>query len=135
MKENFNNIEEIVEYLENYEKASYYNKKPEINEKTDETTYYFGGLIYDSKIFKIPSFLLENNYIFKEYYNREKYPEFFKEDWHTWNYENIDVARISYLILRTYNIERMCEGAINNLASSGILLKLIKRSIELKDNN
>lgn len=132
MNNSFNNIEEIIDYLSTYQKAEYFSNKPYIDKEPNQTIYSMGYIIYDKKIFDIPTYLKENNYISEEYYNREKYPEFFEEDWHTWDYENIDIKRISYLILRTYNVERMCEGAINHLASSGIFLKLIKRLKELK---
>lgn len=124
MEAKFNTIEEIKEYLTNYNKAEW--SKPKDNS--------FSHIIYDNKLFQIPSYLLENNYISKEYYNRDNYPEFFEEDWHSWNIETLDIKRISYLILRTYNVERMCEGAIDNLVTSGIFIKLIKRLIEIKDN-
>lgn len=130
----FNNIDEIIEYLDNYKKAEWSIPK-ETTDITGEKTYYAGQIIYEKRIFEIPSFLLENNYISKDYYNREKYPEFFEEDFHTWNIKTLDIKRISYLILRTYNIERMCEGAIDNLVTSKIFIKLIKRLKELKDNN
>ena len=77
---------------------------------------------------------IQENTISQEYYNRDNYPEFFEEDWHSWNIDNLDIKRISYLILRTHNVERMFEGAIDNLATSGTYLKLVKRIKQLKDN-
>jgi len=130
----FNNIEEIIEYLTNYKKAEVYQKPPEVNQTTGETINYISSLIYEEKIFEIPKYLLENNYISQEYYNRDNYPEFFEEDWHSWNIDNLDIKRISYLILRTHNVERMFEGAIDNLATSGTYLNLVKRIKQLKDN-
>lgn len=131
----FESIEEIIEYLEKYTKAEYKKPTPDYYIDKGRVISFAGSLCYDTRVFKIPGYLEENNYVDRKYYNRENYGEFFEEDWKTWNYEELDFPRLSYLILRTFNVERMSEGVVDNLIKSGILLKLLKRTIELKTND
>lgn len=91
-----------------------------------------GGLCYDWKVFDIPKYLINNNYIEKKYYNYENFPEFFSEDWTKYDFDNLDIGRVSYLILRIYNIERIVEGSIADLIENGYMLKLIERAKALK---
>lgn len=129
----FNSIEEIKEYLKNdYKEAYWKTSDPSYYIENNQIIHYMGWLQYDMRVFKIWDFMVKNNYVDEQYYNREKYPEFFDEDFHKYDFENLDIKRVSYLFLRTFNIERICEGAINSLVTSGIMLKLIERAEELK---
>ncbi len=38
------------------------------------------------------------------------------------------------MLFKIFNIERICEGTVNSMAASGILLKLIERVEYLKRN-
>ncbi len=95
--------------------------------------HYMGWLQYDMRVFKIIDFLIENHYIEEDYYNRMKHPEYFEEDYRKYNYENLDYGRVSYLILRTFNTERINEGTVNDMVISGRLLKLIERLEKIKE--
>lgn len=123
----FETIEEIIEYIKNYRSAKYELPTPNYYIEKNRIIHFAGGLKYDNRILKIPKFLKENNYINEKYYNKENYPEFFEENWTTWNFDELDFKRISYLILRTFNIERINEGSVDNLISTGVLLKLLTR--------
>ena len=82
--------------------------------------HYMGWLQYDMRVFKIFDF-------------RMKHPEYFEEDYRKYNYENLDYGRVSYLILRTFNTERINEGTVNDMVISGRLLKLIERLEKIKE--
>ena len=133
IKDKFNSIDEIIEYLNKYKKAEYVTPDPSYTiDKDGQKIYYMGGLKYDSKVFDIPKYLIRNKYIDEKYYNIDNYPEFFEEDWKEYDFKNLDIGRISYLILRVYNIERMAEGSIDDMITKGYMLKMIERTKKLK---
>jgi hypothetical protein len=123
----FTNIDEIIDYLKNYKEAKFCTPEPSYYIENNTIVHFFGYIDYDLRIFKIPDFLKENNYISEEYYNRKDYPEFFNEDYEKWDFEKLDIKRLSYFILRMFYLERMNEGLINRLAIDGYLLKAVKR--------
>lgn len=128
----FETIDEIKEYLKNYKEAEYRFPNPPYYIENNEIIHYMGGLVYDWRIFKIPKFLKDNNYIDEKYYNLDNYPHFFNENRREYDFENLDIGRVSYLLLRVFNVERISEGAIDDMASSGIMLKLVERAETLK---
>ena len=131
----FNSIEEIKDYLKNeYKEAYWKTPDPEYHIEGRSIVHYMGWLQYDMRVFKIWDFMVKNKYVDEQYYNREKYPEFFDEDFNKYDFDNLDIKRVSFLFLRTFNIERICEGAINSLVTSGIMLKLVERAEELKED-
>lgn len=130
----FKSIDEVINYLKNeYIEAKWETPEPSYYIDGNSIIHYMGWLDYDSRIFKVWNFMTKNNYVDEQYYNREKYPEFFEEDFNNYDFDNLDIKRVSYLFLRTFNIERICEGAINDLVTSGIMLKLIERAKVLKE--
>ena len=133
-KREFESIDEIINYLKNeYKKAEYITPDPSYTIGEDgQKIYYIGGLSYDNRVFYIPRYLVSNNYIEEKYYNRDNYPEFFEEDWRKYNLDNLDIGRVSYLILRVFNIERIVEGAIDGMIENGSMLKLVERAKVLK---
>lgn len=134
-KRGFDSIDEIIDYLKNkYKKAEYITPDPSYTiGKDGKKIYYMGSLYYDTRVFDIPKYLVKNGYIEDKYYNREKYPEFFDEDWQVYDFDNLDLGRLSYLILRTFNMERINEGCIDDMIESGYMLKFIERIKELKN--
>ena len=129
----FNSLKEVKDYLKNsYKPAKYEVHNPRYYIENDHIVYFAGFLTYDLRVFKILEFLEKNNYIFKKYYNREKYPEFFNENWCDYDYKNLDIKRASYMLFRIFNIERINEGTIDHMINKGIMLKLIERVEELK---
>lgn len=134
-KSGFHTIDEIIYYLKNgYKKAKYVTPDPSYTVgKKGEKIQYIGGLNYDSIVFDIPKYLVSNHYIDDSYYNRDKYPEFFDEDWKKYDFDTLDIGRVSYLILRIFNIERIVEGTIDKMIMDGYMLKLIERAKVLKD--
>lgn len=133
-KRGFESIDEITNYLKNeYKKAKYITPDPSYTiGENGQKIYYTGGLEYDKRVFDIPKYLVSNNYIEEKYYNREEYPDFFNEDWKKYDFDNLDIGRVSYLILRIFNIERISEGTIDNMIENGYMLKLIERTKILK---
>ena len=133
-KRGFDSIDEIVDYLKNdYKKAEYVTPDPSYTiGKDGQKIHYMGGLHYDWRAFDIPEYLVKNNYIEEKYYNRDNYPEFFDEDWQEYDFDNLDIGRVSYLILRIFNIERIAEGSIDNMIENGSMLKLVERAKILK---
>ncbi len=130
----FESIEEVIDYLKNdYKEAQWKTPEPSYYIENNQIIHYMGWLDYDMRIFKVWDYMVKNNYVDEQYYNREKYPEFFDEDFHKYDFDNLDIKRLSYLFLRTFNIERISEGAINSLVTSGIMLKLIERAKILKN--
>lgn len=123
----FDSLDEIITYLENYKEAVYKWPDPSYYIEEDKIIHYFGYLDYDMRVFKIYDYLLKNNLIDRDCYDSKKYSSFFKENIYEYDYDNLDYERISYLIARIYNIERVAEGTINGFAKSGNLLKIIKR--------
>jgi O-acetyl-ADP-ribose deacetylase (regulator of RNase III) len=130
----FKSIDEIINYLKNeYKKAEYVKPDPSYTIGDDgQKIYYMGGLKYDDRVFDIPKYLIQDKYVEEKYYNKEKYPEFFEENWQEYDFNNLDIGRVSYLILRTFNIERIVEGTIDNMIEKGYMLKLIERAKVLK---
>ena len=129
----FKSIDEVKEYLKNeYVDAQWKTPDPSYYIENNKIIHYMGWLSYDMRIFKVLDFMVKNNYVEEQYYNREKYSEFFDEDIHKYDFENLDIKRVSYLFLRAFDIERICEGTINNLVTSGIMLKLVERAEKLK---
>lgn len=133
--EKFENIEQIEEFLENYKNAEYKYHDPPYVVKNEHIVFFSGYFDYDLRIFYIPEFLVKNGYIFEEYYDKEKYPEFFEDNIKDYDFDNLDIKRISYFILRIFYIERFCEGIINEYILRGSLLKAIKRAKYLKSND
>lgn len=132
----FDSIDEIINYLKNeYKKAQYSVPDPSYTiGENGEKIHYIGGLDYDWRVFDIPKYLVDNDYVKEKYYNREDYSEFFDEDWEEYDFDNLDIGRVSYMILRIFNIERISEGSIDYMIEKGIMLKLIERAKKLKDN-
>lgn len=128
----FNSIEEIKEYLKNYKSAEYTFPNPNYYIEGNKIIHYMGWLQYDLRIFYILDYLKEYEYIDKKYYNKKEYPDFFEEDWKEWNLEKIDYKRLSYLLFRSFNVERISAGLINSMALDGSLLKLVERAEYLK---
>ena len=131
----FDSIKEIKEYLKNEYVPAYWKiPNPCYYIENGKIIHYAGWIEYDMRVFKIIDFLEKNGYVDRKYYNRENYPEFFDENWQSYDYENLDFGRSSYMLLRIFNIERICEGTVNSMASSGTLLKLVERVEYLKEN-
>ena len=132
---NFNSIEDIKQYLKN-EYVSAYWKTPDPSYFIDngKIIHYAGWIEYDMRVFNIIDFLEKNGYVDRKYYDRKNYPQFFDENWYSYDYENLDFGRASYMLLRIFNIERICEGTVNSMAASGTLLKLVERVEYLKEN-
>ncbi len=132
----FDSIEEIKNYLKKEYKPAYWKTpKPSYYINNGVIIHYMGWLQYDMRVFEIFNFLIDNKYIDEKYYDEEKYPMFFDEDWHEYDYENLDIGRVSYMLLRILNIERISEGTINEMVNSGIMLKLIERAQYLKEDD
>ena len=119
-------------YLYYKENCNVLKTAPKEEGENGEKIYYIGGLSYDNRVFYIPKYLVSNNYIEEKYYNRDNYPEFFEEDWRKYNLDNLDIGRVSYLILRVFNIERISEGSIDSMIQNGSMLKLVERAKVLK---
>ena len=128
-------IDDIINYLKkDYKEAIYVMPDPGYTVLKDgQKAYYLGGLSYDMRVFNIPKFLIGHNYINEKYYNRDNYPEFFDEDFNKYDFDNLDIGRVSYLILRIFNIERMSEGSIDRMIKNGYMIKLIERAKMLKE--
>lgn len=128
----FNSIDEIIDYIKvNNEAPSHINKH-----MTDDGHEAISCWIdYDMGLFKITKFLRENNYVFDEYYDNKKYLYLFHQPLDIKDIDNFNIEKVSYLILRCFNIERICEGTIKEFLESGLLLKLIERAKELKGEN
>ena len=133
-KRGFDSIDEIINYLKNdYKKAEYYTPDPSYTiGKNGEKIIYMGGLKYDIRAFDIPKFLKENKYIDDSYYN-EYYDEFSKENYRKYDYNTLDIKRVSYLIIAFYNGERISEGLVDDMIRDGYMLKLVERAKELKE--
>ena len=84
------------------------------------------------RLFKIPKFLRDNKYVFEEYYDNEKYLYLFHQPLTIQDIEQFDIEKVSYIILRSYNIERISQGTIKYLLEEGLLLRLIERAEELR---
>ena len=128
----FNSIDEIIEYLKvNNEATSH------VNSRVDEngTTILNAWIDYDMGLFRITKFLKENQYVFEKYYNNEKYLYLFHQPLKLEDIDKFDIEKVSYLILRCFNIERICEGTIKYFLESGILLRLVERAKEIKGEN
>lgn len=128
----FNSIDEIKEYLKNNNKvAPFYSL--EVRENGDRVWVRTG--FYDMRLFAIPKFLKENEYIYEKYYGKgsnEKLLYLFHQPLTFEDIDKFDVEKVSYLILRSYNIERISEGTIKYLLEEGFLLRLIERAEELR---
>ena len=130
----FNNIDEVINYIENdYKKMEYSPSTKKV--ENGKEIIVLGGPKYDMRIFDVWAFLDKNNYIFEEYYDREKYPQFWEEDFNEYDYENLDIQRVSYMIFGIFNNERISEGLIDDMISNGIMLKLIKRAKAIKEES
>lgn len=130
----FNSIDEIKEFLKSYKKAEWKYPTPSYYVENNRIIHYMGWLDYDLRVFKIWKYLTDNKLVDEKYYNNSSYPEFFEEDWNDYDIDTLDYPRLCYLILRVFNIERICEGTVNHFAESGKLLKMIER-LETVDKN
>ena len=128
----FESLEEIKNYLKEYKGAQYRVPDPEYIIEKNDIVHYVGWLSYDMRVFKITKFLRENGYVFPEYYDNEKYEYLFKEELTDEKIKTFGIAEVSYIIIRSFNIERICEGTVDYLAKSGELLKLIERAEQIK---
>lgn len=127
----FSSIEEIINYLKyEYKEAYLYIPEPKIID--GEEVLSMGHLNYDLRVFYIVEFLEENNYIFEKYYSKKDYPEFFKEDYYSYDIDNLDIDRVSYMLYRIFNLERICEGLVDKMVKNGSILKLVERAVLLK---
>ena len=86
------------------------------------------------RIISVEGFLYQNEYIFEKYYDREKYPEFWEEDIYNYDFENLDIKRVSFMIIGIFNNERISEGLINDMVLNGTMLKLVERAKVLKED-
>lgn len=130
----FKNIDEVINYLKNDYKKMEYTPPSKKIEKSKEVII-LGGPIYDMRIFDVWEFLDKNNYIFDEYYDRDKYPEFWKEDYTKYDYDNLDIKRVSYMIFGIFNAERISEGLIDDMVLDGTMLRLVERANAIKVEN
>ena len=130
----FNSIEEIKNYLLfEYRPAHWETPNPSYFIDNNKIIHYTGWLQYDMRVFNIWSFMVNNGYVDQKYYDREKYPEFFDEDWKKYDFNNLDIGRVSYLFLRIFNIERIDEGTLDYMISCGVMLKLVERAEVLRN--
>lgn len=128
----YTSIDEIIEDLENYEPTKYIEHDPPYYVEGDDIIHIAGFIDYpNSRIFNISKFLRDNNYVDDKYYDRERYPELFEEQWDNYNYEKLDRKRLSYMILRSFNVERIAEGTIDHLCRDEYMLRAVKRLKEL----
>lgn len=129
----FDTIEEVIEYLKNNNKVDPFYKL-EVRENGDEVWVRNG--FYDMRLFAVPRFLRKNEYIYDKYYGKgsnEKLLYLFHQPLTIEDIDKFDIEKVSYLILRGYNIERISEGTIKYLLEEGLLLRLVERSKELKE--
>ncbi len=125
----FHNIDEIIDYVKVYNEAPLYVRT---HKNKDGTRSIDGCINYDGGLFKITKFLVKNKYVFEEYYDNEKYSYLFRKRIDIKDIDDFDIEQVSYLILRCFNIERICEGTIKIFLESRLLLRLIERAKELK---
>jgi len=134
----YESIDEIIKDLEEYKKVIYVTPDPAYYIENDRIIHNIGFIDYQNpRIFNIPEFLLKNNYIDNKYYNIKDYPELFDDDIKNYNYEILLRKRLSYVILRSFNIERINEGTIDSMCRNGYMLRAVKRLRKLgkiKDN-
>ena len=132
----FNSIDEIIEYLKHdYKKVEFYTPDPSYTiSSTGEKIYYMGGLKYDMRVFEIPKYLINNDYIDEKYFDIKKYPDLFEEKWEEYDFNTIDISRVSFFILRVFNSERIIEGCIDNMIENGYILKAIERAKTIKES-
>jgi len=132
----FNSIDEIIDYLKNdYKKVEFYTPDPSYTvSATGVKIYYMGGLKYDMRVFEIPKYLINHDYIDEKYFNIEKYPDLFEEKLEDYDFDNIDISRVSFFILRVFNSERIVEGIIDKMIENGCMLKAIERAKTIKES-
>lgn len=126
-EKSFKKIEDIIEYLNNYKRATYRFPIPDYYIENNRIIYYKGWIDYDRRIFELYSFLKEQGYINeqKAYKDYEKYRSQW-EDWSKWNIDELNYEKLNCLIIGLYGRERICEGIINDYAETGKLLKIVK---------
>lgn len=139
-KENleFNNIDEIIDYLKNYnnpETKHKYNPNPTmIKDNTGEELEYFSGNRYDARFFYIWKFINENNLLDSKYMNPNGILSFNDENYFEWNIDELDFDRLSFLFNILPIRESINEGLCSQFVKDGRLLKIINRMIELRKN-
>lgn len=126
----FKSIEEIIEYLKKNNKAQTHTDE-RIDKKGKKSISVW--IDYDMRLFKIPKYLKDNKYIFEEYYDNQKYQYLFHKQLTIEDIDRFNIEKVSYIILRGYNIERICQGTIKFLLEEGLLLGLVERAKELKE--
>lgn len=130
----FKNIDDVIKYLEkDYKKMEYTPSHKKV--ENGKEVIILGGPKYDMRIFDVEGFLHINGYIFEKYYDREKYPEFWEEDIFNYDFDNLDIKRLSFMIIGIFNNERISEGLIDDMVNNGTMLKLVKRAKVIKENN
>ena len=133
---NFKRIEDIIEYLKNYKGATYKLPIPDYCIKDNKIVHFVGWIDYDSRIFKLYEFLINNRYVDINKANKdyERYGNKW-ENWERWNIEKLSYSKLNYIIIRLYNAERIYSGLINYYAQSGKLLKVVEKIAEKFDCN
>ena len=135
-RDEFKSIDEIIEYLKNYNPAHYEFPNPDYYIEEDKIIHYMGHINYDMRVFDLYKYLIDNGYVNIErtnaYYEHIKNKD---EKWQTWNIDEINYEKLNYMIVRLYNEERVCEGLVNSYASNGKLLKILEKLKYYKQNN
>ena len=130
----FNNIDEIINYLEKDYKEIEYSPSSKKIENGKEITI-LGGPVYDPRVFAMWAYLEKEKYISEEYCPFDEYRKLDEQDWNSLDYSNLDIGSVSYIFLRIFNGERICEGLIDDYVKNGIILKLIKRAKKIKEES
>jgi len=135
-KEIFNKIEDIIEYLKNYKSAIYRCPEPDYYIENNKIIHYMGCMDYDMRIFEVYEFLIKQKYIDMEkaYKDYEKFGEEW-EKWYEWNIEELNYEKLNFLIIRLYDLERICEGLVNDYAEKGELLRIVEKIVEKVEYN
>ena len=130
----FNNIDEIIDYLQHYKKAKWKRPNQEYYIDGDKIVYYIGGLNYaeDGKVFKIFNFLMLNDYL-DDQSPKVSFP-MLVNGIGNYNFKVLDFERTSAVIFKLFALERMCEGIVDRFASDGSLLTLVERLVYFKEH-
>lgn len=116
----FNNIDEIIEFLENY-KLVEWQKSQKKKDKDGNDITVMGYPLYDPKVTEIIKFV-KNNYEIKD----ESYVKFVEEKWFDWDIKDLDKEQLINKIFFIYQSERFCDGLIARFIEDGTLLEVFK---------
>ena len=136
--EKFENIEDVIEFLQKYMNEVYVEPEPNYYIRDGKILHLVGHYKYDKRVYDLYPFLIEKGYIDtqKADEDSEKHVEEWK-NFSNWDIDKLNYNQLNFYIVRLYQSDRINEGLIYEHVRDGRLLKiveLIKQYKEKEDN-